>query len=63
VQLLDDSVALARVRPGRRSRRLGLARLYAFEYTIDGSRRGAGYVALFGRELVDVDLITDAHTS
>jgi len=60
VQLLDDSVALARVRPGVRARRLGFARLYAFEYTTDGSHRGAGYVALFGHHLVDVDLISDA---
>jgi hypothetical protein len=60
VQLLDDSVALARVRPGIRARRLGFARLYAFEYTTDGSHRGAGYVALFGHEMVDVDFISEA---
>ena len=52
LRLLDDTVALARVRPVRSP--LGqwrLRRHYVFDYTDDGARRLQGFVVLMGREL------------
>ena len=52
LRLLDDTVALARIRPVRSP--LGqwrLRRHYVFDYTDDGARRLQGFVVLMGREL------------
>src|SRR5690606_9270017 len=50
VQLLDESVALTRLRPARgRWGRPGLRRRYAFEFTVTGERRYAGFVEMQGR--------------
>ena len=57
VQLLDETVALHRLRPTRgRDGRLHLWRLYQFEFTQTGGERYAGHVALFGERLMDVHL-------
>ena len=57
VQLLDDSVALSRIRPGRgRYGRPGISRRYAFEFTVTGERRYPGFVELHGQTLVRVEL-------
>lgn len=57
VQLLDESVALNRLRPGRgRHGRPGLLRRYAFEFTVTGERRYAGFVELHGQALMKVEL-------
>lgn len=57
VQLLDESVALVRLRPGRgRFGRPGIKRRYAFEFTVTGERRYAGFVELHGQTLQRVEL-------
>src|SRR5690606_26652362 len=57
VQLLDESVALTRLRPARgRWGRPGLRRRYAFEFTVTGERRYAGFVEMQGRHLFRVEL-------
>lgn len=57
VQLLDESVALNRLRPGRGPRGLpGLKRRYAFEFTVTGERRYPGFVELHGQTLMKVEL-------
>lgn len=57
VQLLDESVALSRLRPGRSLRgRPGLLRRYAFEFTVTGERRYTGFVELHGQFLQRVEL-------
>ncbi len=57
VQLLDESVALNRLRPGRgRFGRPGLVRRYAFEFTVTGERRYNGFVELHGETLQKVEL-------
>lgn len=52
LRLLDDTVALARIRPVRGP--LGhwrLRRHYVFDYTDDGARRLQGFVVLMGRDV------------
>lgn len=57
VQLLDESVALSRIRPGRgRYGRPGISRRYAFEFTVTGERRYPGFVELHGPTLMRVEL-------
>lgn len=57
VQLLDESVALSRLRPARgRHGRPGISRRYAFEFTVTGERRYAGFVELHGQTLMKVEL-------
>lgn len=57
VQLLDESVALNRLRPGRgRHGRPGIRRRYAFEFTVTGERRYPGFVELHGPTLMKVEL-------
>lgn len=57
VQLLDESVALNRIRPGRgRHGRPGIHRRYAFEFTVTGERRYPGFVELHGPTLIRVEL-------
>ena len=57
VQLLDESVALNRLRPARgRHGRPGIRRRYAFEFTVTGERRYPGFVELHGQTLMKVEL-------
>lgn len=49
VQLLDETVALARMRPARNDEgRMTLARLYRFEFSVVGDERRTGYVSMRG---------------
>jgi hypothetical protein len=57
LQLLDETVAVAHLRPGRdEDGRLALRRDYAFEYSRDGADRHRGALTLVGREVVLLDL-------
>lgn len=55
--LLDDTVALGALRPGRDDEgRLRLRRVYHFEYSDTGDNRRDGQVALLGSKLVMLSL-------
>ena len=55
MQLLDDTVALDKVWPRRKSSgRLALERRYTFEFTNDGRQRNRGIIVLLG---TDVELL------
>lgn len=57
VQLLDESIALTRLRLGRgRFGRPGLVRSYSFEFTVTGERRYAGFIELHGSALRKIEL-------
>ena len=57
VQLLDVTVALARIRPARGpSGRLTWRREYRFEFSVDGADRRPGYVQLLGPRCRGVQL-------
>lgn len=57
VLLLDDTVALSRMRLRRNARgRPSLYREYRFEFTSDGSQRYNGRLAMLGRQLQEVQL-------
>lgn len=58
VQLLDQTVALARLRLVREHGRLVPARDYAFEFTVDGSERWQGRVRLVGRRIDQLQMDT-----
>jgi hypothetical protein len=56
-QLLDDTVAIASLKPARdESGRLGLIRGYDFEYSDTGDNRLKGSVVLIGRRVVILNL-------
>lgn len=52
VQLLDQSVALGRLRLQRTSTGFAVERRYHFEVSLDGMDRGHGHLDVVGRELV-----------
>lgn len=56
VQLLDQSVAVSRVRLARRDGFPSLLRRYAFEVSIDGSDRYRGHLDLDGHRLASWSL-------
>lgn len=57
VQLLDDTVAIARLRLARdRDGRLTLERHYVFEFSETGDNRRQGSMVLIGAELSDIQL-------
>jgi hypothetical protein len=57
VQLLDETVALSRLRLARgRDGRLHLWRLYRFEFSQTGGERFGGHVVLLGGRLMDAHL-------
>ena len=57
VQLLDDTVAIARMRLGRDDEgQLRIARTYTFEFTETGNNRRQGAIVMLGHELVDLHL-------
>jgi uncharacterized protein DUF3301 len=57
LQLLDETVAVERLRPSRDdSGRLTVRRDYVFEYSQDGVDRHRGALTLLGREVTLLDL-------
>lgn len=57
VQLLDESIALTRLRIGRdQAGRFCIRRWYGFEFTVTGERRYAGSVELQGARLAKIEL-------
>lgn len=57
LQLLDETIAIARLRPGRdRAGRLCWFRVYQFEYSETGENRRAGVVHLLGQDVVFLSL-------
>ena len=61
-QLLDQTVALASMRPRRNGDRWRMWRRYRFEFSPDGGRRRCGEVALIGHRLDRISAeIGDGH--
>lgn len=59
-QLLDETVALAGLRPQRdRSGRVRLWRRYGFEFSADGEQRHRGELELLGQRVVATNLELD----
>ncbi len=57
VQLLDDTVELVSLRPGRDSRgNWGLQRSYQFAFTSSGDARYLGHLRFHGRHLISASL-------
>jgi hypothetical protein len=57
LQLLDDTVAFVRLRLARdEDGRLGLQRLYTFEFSENGSNHRRGAIRVHGRRAEDVQL-------
>lgn len=56
VQLLDESIALVRLSPAWNRGRPSVLRRYAFEFTVTGERRYAGYIELLGARLRHIEL-------
>ena len=57
VQLLDDTVAFARMRLARDDEgQLKIARTYTFEFTETGNNRRQGAIVMLGHQLRDVQL-------
>jgi hypothetical protein len=57
VQLLDDTVSIARMRLGRDDEgQLKIARTYTFEFTETGNNRRQGAIQMLGHELRDLQL-------
>jgi len=57
VQLLDETVAFARLRLGRDDNgRLRLRRTYIFEFTETGDNRRQGVIVMLGARLEDLQL-------
>ena len=56
-QLLDETVALTRIRPRRdRSGRMRLLRHYRFEFSGDGELRRSGEISLLGQRVTGLNL-------
>lgn len=57
LQLLDDTVSLSSLRPGRREDgQLLLRRVYAFEFSDTGDNRRKGSVVLLGNRVLVVNI-------
>jgi hypothetical protein len=55
--LLDESVALKRLRPTRNSKgRLLLSRVYQFDFTANGEDRYQGEIILAGKQVIQIKL-------
>lgn len=62
VQLLDDTVGLHRLRPGRNEQgRICLVRDYRFEYSPDGTARYPGLLRIQGGRIVFFMLEREGH--
>lgn len=60
VQLLDQTVSLSAIKPIRnRQGRLVFRRVYAFEFSVDGSERRQGRAIMHGKWLKQVQLDDD----
>jgi hypothetical protein len=55
-QLLDETVALDRMRLARRQGQLVIARRYRFEFSLAGDDRRAGWVHLLGSRITDLQM-------
>ncbi len=63
LQLLDETVAVSRLRPARDSSgQLRLRRSYGFEFTRDTDHRERGQVVLLGGRVIALTLEVDGHT-
>lgn len=61
VQLLDETVALKRLRLARDdNQRVRIQRQYVFEYSDTGNNRLPGYVYLLGDRVIDANLVIPA---
>lgn len=61
VQLLDETIALKRLRLARDdNQRVRIQRQYVFEYSDTGNNRLPGYVYLLGDRVIDVNLVIPA---
>lgn len=57
VQLLDESIALTRLRLARsKDGRVAVIRRYGFEFTVTGERRYTGHIELQGAQLRHIEL-------
>ena len=62
LQLLDDTVAIAGLKPERNDEgRLVLRRVYAFEYSDTGNNRCSGSVVLQGHRVIVLNVGLRAH--
>lgn len=62
-QLLDETVALVRIRPRRDSSgRVRLLRHYRFEFSGDGELRRSGEISLLGQRVTGLNLELSEHT-
>jgi len=60
VQLLDETVALGKLRLQRSNKgHMGIARWYTFEFSTSGADRRPGVVSLLGDQLLDMHLQLD----
>lgn len=55
-QLLDETVALERMRLARRQGQLVIARSYRFEFSVEGDDRRAGWIHLLGSRITDLQM-------
>jgi len=57
VLLLDDTVALRRLRLSRhRSGKIGFYRRFVFEFTSDGDERYKGYIDMLGNQILQTHM-------
>jgi len=56
VQLLDESIALVKLRLAWHKGRPWVLRRYGFEFTVTGERRYSGYIELLGPRLRHIEL-------
>ncbi len=62
-QLLDDTVALSRLRLCRTNGgTMALCRLYSFDFTLDGEQRRLGNILMKGQNIMDIVLDIDQIT-
>jgi hypothetical protein len=59
LQLLDGTVALAKLRPRLDSVGLRIERTYVFDYSSSGGGRASGFVIMLGHEIQHVGLEND----
>lgn len=56
VQLLDQTIVLTSLRPGKHLQKWYLRRHYQFEFTTSGADRYKGHITLMGRSVIDIQL-------
>lgn len=55
-QLLDETVAIDRMRLARYRGQLVIARRYRFEFSLDGDDRHSGWIHLLGSRVTDLQM-------